>query len=365
MSKKLSLSVAALLCAATSFSAPICAQPEYSEPLGIALEEYSYPFPVRFLSLENEGQPVRMAFMDVPASTSVAPRVPVVLLHGKNFYGAYWESTIRALAAAGHRVIVPDQIGFGKSSKPELAYSFDLLARNTAQLLDSLGVSKFAIVGHSMGGMLAVRMARTYPARVSQLVLENPIGLEDYRFKVPPQTTERAYQNELANTDSTNIRAFLRRYFVTWKPEYERLVEVRSRLTLGGEWPRWAKSSALTYQMIYQQPVRHEFSLLRVPTLLVIGQSDRTVVGRDQIDAETAKTMGQYPALGRAAARDIAGSKLVELPNVGHIPHLEAPQKFHAALLDFLKPVSASAPPASAEVRRRPLNPARATPRRN
>ena len=310
----------------------------YSTPLGIALEEYPYPYPVRYLPLQTEGEPVRMAYMDVPARARIAGRTPVVLLHGKNFYGAYWENTIRALTNAGHRVIVPDQIGFGKSSKPDIPYSFDFLAANTVRLLDVLGVPRAAVVGHSMGGMLAVRLARNFPQRVSHLVLENPIGLEDYRFKVPPQSTARAYEGELANTDTAKIRAFLRRYFVTWQPEkYERFVEVRSRLALSGEYPRWARSSALTYQMIYQQPVRHEFALLRLPTLLVIGQEDRTAIGRDLVDAETAKTLGQYPLLGRAAARDIPGSRLVELPSVGHIPHLEATERFHESLLSFLR----------------------------
>jgi pimeloyl-ACP methyl ester carboxylesterase len=83
--------------------------------------------------------------------------------------------------------------------------------------------------------------------------------------------------------------------------------------------------------------VRHEFSLIRTPTLLVIGQSDRTAIGKDKVSPEVAKTMGNYPELGRAAAKDIEGSRLVELENVGHIPHLEAPEKFHAALVEFLK----------------------------
>ena len=310
--------------------------PTYSIPLGIALESYAYPHPVQFLPLEIEGQPVRMAYMDVrPAG--VGNGQTVVLLHGKNFYGSYWEKTISALTAAGFRVVVPDQLGFGKSSKPEINYSFDLLAANTARLLDQLKIEKAAIVGHSMGGMLAVRFARNYPNRTTQLVLENPIGLEDYRFKVPPAPTEKIYQNELNDTDPAKIRAFLRRYVVEWKPEvYERFVEVRTRVTLSGEYPRWARSSALTYQMIYQQPVRHEFGLIKTPTLLVIGQEDRTTLGRGLVSEEVLKTLGQYPQLGKDAARDIPGAKLVELKNVGHIPHLEVPERFHQSLLDFL-----------------------------
>lgn len=316
------------------------APPTYTTPLGIAMEEFPYPYPIQFLALENEGEPVRLAYMDVQFQFFAAPPRSgvVVLLHGKNFYGSYWENAINALASQGYRVIVPDQIGFGKSSKPDIAYSFDLLAANTARLLDELKIEKAAIVGHSMGGMLAVRFARNYPQRTTQLVLENPIGLEDYRFKIPAQSTEELFQAELKNTDAAAYRAFLKRYFVTWKPDYESFVEVKARTSLSGEYSRWAKASALTYQMIYQQPVRHEFGLIKVPTLLVIGQEDRTTLGRGVVSEDVLETLGQYPQLGKAAARDIPDSRLVELVNVGHIPHLEAPQKFHQSLLDFLKP---------------------------
>ena len=141
--------------------------PVYTTPLGIALDGYPYPYPVQFLTLNIDGQQLRMAYMDVTPKDWDGKRA-AVLLHGKNFYGSYWENTIKALTAAGYRVIVPDQLGFGKSAKPDIDYSFDLLARNTIHLLDQLQVQQAVIVGHSMGGMLAVRLARNYPDRVSR-----------------------------------------------------------------------------------------------------------------------------------------------------------------------------------------------------
>ncbi len=320
-----------LLCTSADLPAQ---QRRYDVPLGIGMETVPYPFPVQFLTLDIEGQPVRMAYMDVqPAGNA---KGAVVLLHGKNFYGNYWKNTIDALVAGGYRVVVPDQVGFGKSGKPDIHYSFDLLAANTLKLLDYLKIEKAAVLGHSMGGMLAVRIARDYPQRTTALIMENPIGLEDYRFKIPPLPIEAVYDRELKNTDPEKIRAFLKRYFVRWDESYETFVEVRSRIALGGEYPRFAKSSALTYQMIHQQPVRHEFHLISVPTLLVIGQEDRSTLGRGQVPEEVIKTMGNYPVLGKQSAKDIPGSKLIELDGVGHIPHLEAPDRFHTPLLEFL-----------------------------
>jgi pimeloyl-ACP methyl ester carboxylesterase len=308
--------------------------PVYVTALGLALESYPYPYQVQFLTLEMAGRQVHMAYMDIPPQGPSRDQA-VVLLHGKNFYGSYWENTIKALAAAGFRVIVPDQIGFGKSGKPEICYSFDLLAANTAQLLDHLQIKQASVVGHSMGGMLAVRFARTYPERTIRLVLEDPIGLEDYRFFVPPQTAEELYQIEM-NLTPEKYRAFVKRYFVKWKPEYEPYVETRCRMRLSGEYPRYARVAALTYQMIYRQPVCHEFVLLKPPTLLVVGLEDRTTLGRGRVPEEILKDKGKYTQLGKSAARVIPQCKLVELPNVGHIPHLEAPEQFHRALLDFL-----------------------------
>jgi len=107
-------------------TAAVAEQPKESSEeraLGIALEEYPYPWPVHLLPLAIEGQDVRMAYMDVPPSGTSNGRA-IVLMHGKNFGGYYWRDVARALAAAGYRIVVPDQIGWGKSSKPDIHYRF-------------------------------------------------------------------------------------------------------------------------------------------------------------------------------------------------------------------------------------------------
>src|SRR3954467_13674774 len=155
-------------------------QPFAREPYGTGLEGFAYPYRVPLLPLVNDGEQVRMAYMDI------APTAPngrtVVLLHGRNFPSSYWAPVIKTLSEAGYRVVVPDQIGFGKSSKPAADLHFDTLARNTIVLLDHLKIAKADIVAHSLGGMLGVRIARAYPDRIEHLLLAAPIGLEDYRL---------------------------------------------------------------------------------------------------------------------------------------------------------------------------------------
>ena len=310
-------------------------QAEELPPLSITLEEYSYPYPVSYLPLVIEGQELKMAYMDV-LPTKGGNGKAVLLLHGKNFFGAYWRDTIAFLAANGYRVIVPDQIGFGRSSKPNLHYSFHALAANTRKLLETLGVKEVTVVGHSMGGMLATRFALMYPETATGLVLENPVGLEDYRTFVPYVSVDEQFRNEMKAT-AEGIRTYHKSYFVNWLPEFGEFAEVAVRQRLSGEYPRLAMSSALTYEMIYEQPVCHEFAGIKARTLLVIGQSDRTVVGKARVKKELLPRVGQYPELGRATARQIPGARLVELANVGHIPHMEMKDRFHEALLNFLK----------------------------
>ena len=310
------------------------AGPSYAgaQALGPAMESWAYPYPVQMLQFDLEGRPVRMAYMDVK------PEVPngqtIVLLHGKNFGSDYWANTLRAMSGYGYRVIAPDQIGFGKSSKPEIRYTFAMLAENTARLLDHLKAGRVVLVGNSMGGMLAVHFARRYPERVSALVLENPLGLEDYVQSIPPQETARLVQLEMAQT-AASYRNFVKGYFANWKPEYERFVEQFARVQLSGDYPHFAQVSALTYQMIYDGPIYNELPKLTVPTLLVIGQQDRTVFGRRFAPPDVVKPLGNFPQLGRNAQQRIPGATLKEFNGVGHVPHLELPDRFHAVLMDF------------------------------
>lgn len=318
-----------LATATTGFAAGAALQ-----PLSISMEDYPYPYPVSFLPLTIEGQELRMAYMDVAAQGKPNGKT-VVLLHGKNFFGAYWSETIKVLSRNGYRVVVPDQIGFGKSSRPDIHYSFHLLAANTRKLLDSLGIREATVMGHSMGGMLATRFVLMYPERVTALVMENPIGLEDYRLLVPWVPVEEAYRAELATSEET-IRKYLRSYFVNWKPEYEEYGDVQVRMRMSGEFPRQALASALTYQMIYEQPVSYEFPNVRARTLLLIGQSDRTVVGKARVPKELLPLAGNYPELGRKTARLVPQATLIEFPDVGHLPRFEVPARYHGELLRFL-----------------------------
>lgn len=334
--KSFSNTIAMAVLACFSFISGPLGQPRDTNraPLGIGLEGIEYPYPVKYYILTLEGQVLRMAYMDVTPNGPSNGKA-VVLLHGKSFSGDYWGAVAGTLAAKGYRVIIPDQLGFGKSAKPDISYHFDTLARATKGLVDQLGIERAAIVGHSFGGMLAVYFARDYPKTAAVLALENPLGLEDYRSAVPSEPLESLFETEMAQTPET-YRAFMKAFFLGWPPLAEKTVDQFSRLLLSPEYPRYAKASALTYQMIFDEPIRHEYALLKMPVLLIVGQGDRSVFFRRYADPEDIKTLGNWPALGRAALKDLPDGKLLEIEGAGHVPHVEQFPKFIEALADFL-----------------------------
>ncbi|MBC2593955.1 alpha/beta hydrolase [Ruficoccus amylovorans] len=305
---------------------------------GIRLEGVKPPFTTGTYSFTSQGQELEMVYMDVKPEG--VPLGTVVLLHGKNFSGSYFAQTAKELVKAGYRVVMPDQIGFGRSSKPgHYQFSFQQLAQNTHGLLESIGVDSANMLGHSMGGMLAVRYALMYPQQTQSLTLLNPIGLEDWKAKgVPYRSIDEWYQSELNKTPD-KIRAYqLDSYYDgQWKTAYDPWVEELAEFIKSPGYATMAWDQALTYDMIFTQPVIYELEELEVPVLLIIGQRDTTALGKDRASPELRKQLGNYPRLGREAAEAIPESVLVELDGVGHLPHIEAFDRFMPPYLAFLK----------------------------
>ena len=326
------ISAAILLLPAIAASA---AEPAQREPYGIDLEGFAYPYPVNLLPLVNDGEQLRMAYMDV------APAQPngrvVVLLHGRNFPSSYWAPVIKTLTEAGYRVVVPDQIGFGKSSKPTGELHFDTLARNTIALLDHLQIAKADIVAHSLGGMLAVRIARAYPDRVDHLLLAAPIGLEDYRIYVPPMPTEKILENEDKLTAEGYRKQLETNYSLKLPPDQVTpFIDARFNIKGSAEYPRWLRAFVASGQMIYREPVVHEIPLITGPTLFIMGADDHNAPGRPNAPEALRPKMGQNAELAKALAAKMPDARAEVIANAGHLVFLDAPQKFNELMLGFL-----------------------------
>jgi pimeloyl-ACP methyl ester carboxylesterase len=322
--RRIAIAISATLCALANPSLARAQAPAEYGAVSADVSEIPYPYPVLSFPFKLYGKDVRMAYMDVKP-TGTANGQTVVLLHGFNFFGEAWAGTIGVLTGEGFRVIVPDQIGFGRSSKPEIPYTFNDMALNTRRLLRSLGVDHAAIVGHSMGGMLASRFAMLFPAMTDHLVLVNQIGLTDARPGRVPHYLDDAYRADsngaLANRTYEQVRQSITRYFVTWKPDYEKYVRIHWGWTQSPDWAWFSRVRGALTQMLSAETVVYDWQHIKARTLVIGGAKDTPA----------------YPEQAKHVAESIPGAQLELIDNVGHVPQFESPDVFHAKLVAFLK----------------------------
>ena len=282
-------------------------------------EEIPYPYPVHFLELNRFQQDIRMAYMDVPPSGRANGQT-VFIQHGMNFYSEAYTPTIKALSDAGFRVIAVDRIGYGKSTKPILPYSFNFVAANMKSLLDELEIEEVAIFGHSMGGMTVSRFAMVYPDITTHVVMVNQIGLTDQR-------QSRPWRDPFAGGGTTTYQSILRghqNYFpLRWPPEHLEFVRRQFGQTMSGEWNRVAQVRRLQGQMLYDDPVVYDWQHIETKALVIGGEEDGLV--------------DDFPTLAHNVNNELQNSTILLYPDVGHAPQIEIPDLFHADLIRFLK----------------------------
>ena len=282
-------------------------------------EEIPYPYPVHFLELNRFQQDIRMAYMDVPPSGRANGQT-VFIQHGMNFYSEAYTPTIKALSDAGFRVIAVDRIGYGKSTKPILPYSFNFVAANMKSLLDELEIDEVAIVGHSMGGMTVSRFAMVYPDITTHVVMINQIGLTDQR-------QSRPWRDPFAGGGTTTYQSILRghqNYFpLRWPPEHLEFVRRQFGQTMSGEWNRVAQVRRLQGQMLYDDPVVYDWQHIASKALVIGGEEDGLV--------------DDFPTLAHNVNNELQNSTILLYPDVGHAPQIEIADLFHADLIRFLK----------------------------
>ncbi len=291
------------------------------------LSQFEYPFKIQRFHFSSQRKKLQMSYGDLaPQKTEKV----VLLLHGKNFAGYYWNKIAKELIEKGYRVIIPDQIGFGKSSKPAYyQYSFSQLVLNTMKLMDHLEIKNYQVVGHSMGGMLATHLTQQ-DSRVEKLVLINPIGLEDYLKYVEIKDPEFFFSIE-KNKSVEQFRNYQKKnyYDGKWSPRYEALLTPFKGWKNGPDWEIVAWNNALTYGPIFAEEIVSSFKDLEVPVVLVLGTRDRTGPGRNWKKKGVDRKLGQYQNLGsEIKALNPKRITLLELKGLGHMPQFEDYKKF-------------------------------------
>lgn len=248
---------------------------------------------------------------------------PWILVHGFGGAKEDFADHLDHLGAAS-TVVVFDHRGHGDSGRPDdpASYTLDRLAADTFAVADGLGHRRFGLLGHSMGGMVARRVALAAPDRVERLVLMDtaagpPVGLD-------PDLVDAAAA--LARSDWPQLRAVLDANQPLSTPAYERLLTERPGFREFGEW-KWARLSPVMWAALAPQVAREPDALgslgaITCPTLVLVGAQDHA-----------------FYEPSRAMAAAIPGAELVVIPDAGHHPQFENPRAWRAAVERFMAPM--------------------------
>jgi pimeloyl-ACP methyl ester carboxylesterase len=256
-------------------------------------------------------------------------RGPVlVLVHGITGSGRTWDGVIRRLARE-HTVIAPDMLGHGQSAKPRGDYSLGAYASAVRDLLAALGHDRATVVGHSLGGGVAMQFAYQFPERLERLVLVSSGGLgREVNLILRAATlpgSEIVLPLLCANrvvTTGAALGRLLRRTGLAFGPDLEETARGFASLGDAGARQAFIQTARGIIDIGGQRvDATDRLYLARaVPTLLVWGEHD------PMIPAEH----------GRRAHALMPGSRLLVLPHAGHFPHRDDPDEFIDALTDFI-----------------------------
>jgi pyruvate dehydrogenase E2 component (dihydrolipoamide acetyltransferase) len=239
---------------------------------------------------------------------------PLVLLHGVATSRLIWCRVVEPLAR-GRRVIAVDVPGFGQSAPAGPGFELEQVAD---QLVDGLGLVRFDLVGHSLGGAVAVATAARHPEAVRRLVLVAPAGLAPRATAVAAAlgaAAERAVYARRALGYQLVARARGRRaMFGATVADAGRMHPRDARLLLDAS--RGARRVSAGVRRALEADLRDDLAAARMPVGLIWGTADRVV-----------------PYSGLEALRRLRPDAVVEtLPATGHIPQIEDPAAFVAAL---------------------------------
>ncbi len=258
------------------------------------------------------GDDVRLHVQDLGTGPAV------VLISGFGLDCDLWDRQVRVLAGAGYRTVCLTQRGHGRSDQPLEGYDMERLAKDVVSVLEQLSIDSTTLVGHSFGGQVSFHTAATAPHRVSRLVLVGSNGVrasrsEDFPFGAPPgPMVERMVHAEEA--DRIAIRYQMIQSSFGSEPD-PRVVDWLMRTWL--RMPSWAAIAC--YRTMLPADLLHDLPKVTQPVLQIVGSADPVHSKKGAYWLQSA----------------LADATLIEF-ECGHFPMLEAPEKFDAALLDFL-----------------------------
>jgi pimeloyl-ACP methyl ester carboxylesterase len=285
-------------------------------------EGLNYRYAVKKLTLPNG---VRMAYTDEGTGSET-----LIFIHGLGSYLPAWDKNIAELSKH-YRCIAIDLPGYGKSDKTGAAAGMANYANDVLALMDALQLEQATLVGHSMGGQIAITATLKEPQRIKYLVLAAPAGIETFTEQQKQLFKTTVTPESIQKTTPEQIVANFKVNFHQMPADVQHMIDDRLKMAESPEFGAYTTVVADGVAAMIDEPVYEQLPQVQVPTLIIFGAQDALIPNRYLNPNLTTQAVAQT---GRER---IPNSQLVMLPEAGHFLQFEQAEAFNRAIRDFLK----------------------------
>lgn len=250
----------------------------------------------------------------------------VMLVHGIGGFAENWRHNIDSLAAH-FKVYVLDLVGFGKSDKPKVPYTYDYFARFVKRFIDAVEIDRATIIGHSLGGGIALRLALMFPDKVDKLILVDSAGMGREISKIFKMISLPIFGELVTRPDRTSTLKMYKNLVYDRSVLSEEMVDLGFRFSSSpGAQRAFLRTDRGTVNIFGFKrkaidPIRRNLHKIDVPVLILWGEQD-----------------GIIPVKHAYIAKNgIPDAELEVFENCGHISMIECPEDFNSAAIKFLK----------------------------
>lgn len=261
--------------------------------------------------------------------TDMGDGSPVVFIHGLGSYIPAWNKNLLPLSKH-FRCIAIDLPGYGKSSKSLHPGTMDYYAEVVIKLMDKLGINKFNICGHSMGGVIAFKLAIEFPERVDKLFLSAPGGAETYSEDEKLLVENFISTERMINNDDKQIRNNVLVNFLHFPLDAQFMISDRIAIRKAGEFPLHAEIIARSASGVINSDVPFRLSGVKSKTMIIFGDNDKMIPNRFVHPELTPQKMID------TFKQNIQSVNIKIYPECGHFPQFEHPEIFNRDLIEFI-----------------------------
>jgi pimeloyl-ACP methyl ester carboxylesterase len=286
---------------------------------GFAFRQLQYPVATRYLDVDG----VEVAYSEMGEGEPA-----LLLIHGLGSYLPVWSRNLAALSRQ-HRVVAIDLPGYGRSSKANYRYSMRFFAQVVQAVIERLHLEHVVLVGHSMGGQIAMTHALRYPGRAEALVLVAPAGFEKFEPGEGGWLGDAVSKEFVMLTPLDGIHANLASNFSRMDSSAQFMADDRVRIIGGPDFDAYAYAVSRSVYAMIHEPVLDRLPEIRVPVLVTFGADDALIPNPILHGGDTRK-------LAEKAVSKMPCAQLFMIPRAGHMVQFEQPRIWNQAVLEFL-----------------------------